>query len=111
MASDRLEVESLAATDADKRILRCSGPLILSTLFALQDKISAESSRHVILDLTNVSYIDSAGLGALIRAHVSLKRDGRTLSLAGVSEKARALLEMTDAVKIFPIYPTAADAK
>jgi anti-sigma B factor antagonist len=111
MFDQTLLVESLAANAGDQRILRCSGPLVISTLFTFRDAIRAESARHIIVDLTEVPYVDSAGLGALIQAYISLKRDARTLALAGLNERANALLEMTNVSQLFRIYRTLAEAK
>jgi anti-sigma B factor antagonist len=111
MKDNRLQVEALDAPGGDTRILRCSGPLINSTLSTLQDLIRAEAARRIIVDMTEVPYIDSAGLGELIRAHVSLLNSGRALSLAGINNRVREVLALTHVLAIFSIFPTAADVK
>ena len=51
----------------------------LTTLFDFQAAVRAEKSPTVILDLSQVPYIDSAGLGSVVNAHVSCARSGRRL--------------------------------
>lgn len=60
---------------------------------------------HVLVDLEGVTFIDSAGLGALVSALKTLRTQGGSLSLCAPSEQIRTLLEITSLNKIFPIYP------
>jgi anti-sigma B factor antagonist len=71
-----------------------------------QGKVLAEMAPALILDLSEVPYVDSAGLGSLVRAQVSRQRAGRRLALAGVNERARALLQMTNLESLFQIFPS-----
>jgi anti-sigma B factor antagonist len=55
----------------------------------------------MLLDLTQVPYIDSAGVGALVGAYVRHNKDGHTLTLAGVNERVRNILKGTRVEQFF----------
>jgi anti-sigma B factor antagonist len=111
MSDQSLRVENLEGSRVGHRILRLTGPLILSNLFEFQGLVRAEKAPVVIIDLTQVPYIDSAGIGALMGAHVSRQRDGRRLALAGVSQRVQQTLEITRVFEFLSVYPSVAEAE
>ena len=105
MADEPLRMENLDGSQAGSRILRLSGPLTLSNLFQFQALIRAEKAAVLIVDLTNVPYIDSAGIGSLMGAYVSRQKDSRRLALVGVNQRVRHALEITGVFQFLSIYP------
>lgn len=65
----------------------------------------ADKAAVVIIDLAQVPYIDSAGIGALMGAYVSRQRDGRMLALVGVNQRVQQALEITRVLQFFSVYP------
>jgi anti-sigma B factor antagonist len=59
--------------------------------------------RHILLDLEHVDYLDSAGLGELVRSHVTVRGHGRTLKLVKPSAGVLRLLQMTRLDRVFEI--------
>jgi anti-anti-sigma regulatory factor len=57
------------------RILRLSGPLTLADLFKFQHSARAETQGSILIDLAGVPYMDSAGLGAVLRVMASCNPD------------------------------------
>jgi len=80
--------------------LRLIGPLTISTLYEFQN-IVRTSAGSMVLDFTQVPYVDSAGVGALVGAYVRHNRDGHTLTLAGVNERVRNILKGTRVEQFF----------
>jgi anti-anti-sigma factor len=76
-------------------ILTLEGPFTLSNMFQLQGDLRALKPPCLIMDMTSVPYMDSAGLGVIMNYFVSAQGAGRKFFLAGVSDRLRALLEMT----------------
>lgn len=111
MADQPLQVENLEGSRAGHRILRLTGPLTLSNLFQFQAQVRAEKAPVLIIDLTNVPYIDSAGIGSLMGAHVSRQKNGHSLTLAGVSKRVKDALEVTRVLQFFAFYPSVAEAE
>ena len=69
-----------------------------------------ENQKKVIFDLTEVTYLDSSGIGILMMCHAKLKKAGGALRIAGARGMVEETLELTSVNKIVRLYPTAADA-
>ena len=76
-------------------ILTLEGPFTLGNMFELQAEMRTLKPACLIMDLTSVPYMDSAGLGVIMNYFVSAQSGGRKFFVAGVSDRIRALLEMT----------------
>jgi len=111
MPQEPLIIEDSPGPRPGQRILRLTGPLVMTTLFDFQAKVRADNSRTLILDFTQVPYVDSAGIGALVGAYVTHQKDGRTLSLVGVSPRVHNALQVTQVEKFFRFFPTLAEAE
>jgi len=59
---------------------------------------------NVIVDLSDVSYIDSSGVASLVEALQASKKNGSQFSLAAVSEPTRRLLELARLDKVFTLH-------
>jgi len=66
---------------------------------------------RLILDLQNIDYIDSAGLGALVHAYTSCRVRNTRLVLVRVAGKNRELLTITKLLTVFDVYETTLDAE
>jgi len=111
MPSDKLVVESLPGSNAGESIVKLTGPLVLNNLFGFQDKMQQQTANLTLLDLKGVPYVDSAGLGSLVKFFVSYKRHGRKLILIAPSEQVQSLMSMTKVETLFEIYPSIAAAE
>jgi anti-sigma B factor antagonist len=67
-------------------------------------------SKRILLDLAEVSSLDSSGLGELVSAYARAHRFGGELKLLNLSPRVFGLLEMTKLVTIFEIFETEPDA-
>ena len=77
MPQEALSIEDLPGSKPGHRILRLNGALLLSNVFAFQATVRADTSTTLIIDFTNVPYIDSAGIGALVGGYVTRQHSGR----------------------------------
>jgi len=106
MPHEPLHIEDLGGTHEGRRVLCLKGPLIISNLFQFQSIVRNDSSNFLILDLTQVPFVDSAGIGALVGAYVT-HDEGRRLALAGVTERVRNALHVAHVKQFFQFYETA----
>jgi anti-sigma B factor antagonist len=104
MPQEPLVIEDFPGPKDGQRILRLTGPLVLTTLFDFQAKVRADDSRALLLDFTNVPYVDSAGIGALVGAYVTHQKDGRSLYLVGVSQRVKDALKVTRVQQFFNFF-------
>jgi len=100
MRDEPLTIEDLGLQN-QKRVLKLSGPLTISTLFEFQTLVRTNSSASLVIDFTNVPYIDSAGVGALVGAYVRHQKEGHSVTLAGVNDRVRGTLKVTQVDKFF----------
>ncbi len=111
MPQEPLAIEDLPGPKDGQRILRLTGPLTMSTLFDFQSRVRTDTSRVLMLDFTNVPYVDSAGIGALVGAYVTHQKDGRSLYLIGVSERVHSALKVTRVEQFFRFVDSATAAE
>lgn len=111
MPQEPLVIEDLAGPNAGQRTFRLAGPITISNLFDFQAKVRADKSHTLILDFSNVPYIDSAGIGALVGAYVTHQKDGRKLFLVGVNDRLHNALKVTHVEQFFRFFPTLAEAE
>ena len=111
MPQEPLHIEDVNGTHAGQRILRLSGPILISNFFEFQALVRADTSRTLILDLTQVPYIDSAGIGALVGAYVNHQKEGRDLALAGVTKRVRDAMQVTRVEQFFRFFDSVGAAE
>jgi len=69
-----------------------------------------EGHTRVVVDLGNVGFVDSQGLGALISGLKVLRHEQGTLKLANLSEPVEAVLRITRLLRVFDVQPSVEDA-
>jgi len=92
-------------------ILRPVGPLTLQSVFQFQSAARAESERPIVVDLTEVPYMDSVGLGSILGVFASCQRTRRGFAVAGVAARVRTLFEVAKADRIIVVCDTAEAAE
>jgi len=92
-------------------VLRLAGRLAIETVPGFLAAARKETATVLILDMGDLEYIDSSGVGALLQIHVSLAKSNRQMVLASVPEKARMVLEIARLQSIFPMYSSVAIAE
>jgi anti-sigma B factor antagonist len=110
MRADPLNIEDLSGPQDGQRILRLTGPIVINNMFQFQSMVRANTSRNLILDMSAVPYVDSAGVGALMGAYVTHQKEGRSLSLVGVNQRIRGTLEVTHVEKFFRYFNSVEEA-
>jgi anti-sigma B factor antagonist len=109
---DPLAIERKSGKSPDTLIFQLTGPVTLRNLFGLQDQLrSGEVPRAVILDLSGVPYMDSAGMGAIVNYYVFCQNRGVKLVVAGVSSRVMELFKMTRVDSVLTLAPTTETAE
>src|SRR5579872_3186754 len=88
------------------KVVEFDGPITLNNIFHIKDHLKEVTTPLVVMDLAKVAYVDSAGIGVLVHAHVSAENRGAKLALAGVGPRPQAVMEVTRVWNVFKIYPT-----
>jgi len=70
----------------------------------------AEGKKQIVLDMKNIDYIDSSGLGALVAAHLGANTQGAAMRLCNLGRKFGKVLQLTKLMTVFQVYSTEAAA-
>jgi anti-sigma B factor antagonist len=95
-------------------VLALEGRVVLgeeSTL--LREKVKgllSQGKKKIVLNMSNVTFIDSAGLGTLVAAHSSAKTQGAALKLCHLGAKFQEVLQITKLITVFDVEKTEANA-
>lgn len=98
----------------DVTVLDLTGRLVLeegdSVLRDCLGRLVEEGRLRIVLNIGDVSYIDSCGIGVLIAKFVSFRRKGGDVRLLHVTARSRHLLEISKLVNVFRMFESEADA-
>jgi len=75
-----------------------------STLRETIRGLVAKGQKKILLNLGEVSYIDSSGIGELVSAFTTVTNNGGTLKLLGLTKRVKDLLQITKLYTVFDIY-------
>ena len=104
--SGRPENLKIEALDSPRgaRNLKLTGAFTIQTLFEFQTLARQEAARPIIVDITHVPYMDSAGLGCVISVFAACQRTNRGFAIIGVSERIRTLFGVTHVDGLLPTF-------
>jgi anti-sigma B factor antagonist len=100
MASNPASISELVLTTdrtSTETTVRCTGRITSDTATTLKTTIKPlfSESKSVVLDLTNVSYMDSSGLGTIVGLYVSAKAANSQLKLINLNQRLKELFSIT----------------
>ena len=99
---------------SDVTILDLSGKMTLGEgdemLKQAINTLLAAGNKKLVLNLENVPYIDSAGLGEVVRTHTTVSRQGGSLKLLNLTKRIEDLLSITKLLTVFDTYDSEAEA-
>jgi anti-sigma B factor antagonist len=99
----------------DVTIVEISGDITMSKGgdVRIKDKVQSllqQGQRKLLLDLGNVSYVDSAGLGQLVQVYTTTSHHGGALKLMRVTKRLQDLLVLTKLLTVFETYDSEDEA-
>jgi anti-sigma B factor antagonist len=106
MQPAQLDLEKLAASNGSNLVTRLSGKLSLETVHNFIQTLRPEPAAHLVLDMSGVSFLDSAGVGALVSLFVHRRNNGQSFAIAGLTQQGMAVLQVAGLVKLLPNFPT-----
>ena len=89
--------------DGDGAVVKCHGRLVAGTAdeFYQEVKPLLPEVKRVVVDLADLTYVDSMGLGVLVRSYTSARQAGCELKLLHLGKQLRNLLKMTNLLSVF----------
>ena len=93
----------------DITVARLIGSANMVSASALQDELFTlleQNPRHLVLDLSQLAFISSVGLGGIIAAHLRCRKNNSTMAMAAPSADILELLQVTNLTRLFPVHRT-----
>ena len=99
----RLDLEKQTSSSADIRVIRLTGKLRLETVHEFISAMRSEPVSLLVLDMS-ISFLDSAGVGALVALFVSRRNNHKKLALAAFVQQGIAVLHVSGLIDLLPVY-------
>ena len=89
--------------DGDTAVVKCHGRLVAGTTEELYQDVKhlLPQLKLVVIDLQDLTYVDSMGLGALVRLYSTAKQTGCEFKLLHLGKQLRNVLKMTNLLSVF----------
>ncbi len=96
-----LQIETVKSPE--ETLVRCSGRINSATAPDLQSAVRSmiPHTKRVVLDLTDVSYMDSSGLGAIVGIYLTARRQECQLKLINLNQRVKELFRLTKLAAVF----------
>lgn len=105
----KMEVKTVSGVT----VVSCVGRIVFgdeAAALRAELKKTLTTSKKLILNLSDVNYIDSGGLGTLVGVYSSARAAGADIKLAGLTQRVRDVLAITKLVTVFEVYDTEQEA-
>ena len=108
-----MELSLANRTEGDKTVLSVGGEIDVYTAPKLREQIVAlveEGHYHLVVDMEDVEFLDSTGLGVLVGGLKRVRAHDGSLRLVCTQERILKIFRITGLTKVFPIHATVAEA-
>jgi len=110
MSPITLDLEKNADSNDRTTVYHAKGKLSLETVSGFVQQLRPDVSPTLVLDMSGVNFLDSAGVGALVSLFVNRRNQGKVLALAALPPQAKAVVMVAGLHNMLPIYATVEDA-
>jgi anti-sigma B factor antagonist len=107
MKASTRQVDGITIVDLSGRITLGEGSVVLRD--TIRDVVS-QGNKKILLNLGDVTYIDSSGIGELVSAYTSVRNQGGDLKLLNLTKKVHDLLQITKLYTVFDVKDDEATA-
>ena len=107
MKASTRQVDGVTIVDLSGRITLGEGSVVLRDAVK---QLSSQGHKKILLNLGDVSYIDSSGIGELVSAYTSVRNAGGDLKLLNLTKKVHDLLQITKLYTVFDVQEDEASA-
>lgn len=89
--------------DGDAAVVKCHGRLVAGTTEELYQEVKhlLPQTKLLVIDLADLTYVDSMGLGTLVRLYASSRQEGCEFKLLHLGKQLRNVLKMTNLLSVF----------
>jgi anti-sigma B factor antagonist len=105
-----LSLETEVSPQPGLKIIALVGSLTLETVAGFNSTLREETSPVLLLNLSKLEWLDSAGVGALVQLLVRRAKGKSALALAGLSPRNHGVLDVAHVLNLFSVFPASDDA-
>ena len=109
MQPTKLEIAKLPATNGTL-VGKLTGKLSLETVSGFLQDLRQVDAEKLVLDMSGISFLDSAGVGALVQIFVHRRAKSQKFALAALTPQGNAVMQVSGLVKLLPTFPTVEEA-
>jgi anti-sigma B factor antagonist len=106
----KIELDRQPGGTAALAVFSPKGKLSLETVNEFIQTLRPEPAQHLILDMSGVAFLDSAGVGALVSLFVNRRNHGKSFALASLAPQSAAVVTVAGLQNLLPIHKTLQDA-
>jgi len=106
----KLELDKQPSSNETFTIYKATGKLSLETVNEFIQKLRPEPATHLILDMSGVNFMDSAGVGSLVSIFVHRRNQAKTFALAALTPQGTAVVMVAGLQNLLPVFKTVEEA-
>ena len=91
-------------------VARLSGKLSLETVTGFLQETRSIAAEAMVLDMSGVTFLDSAGVGALVQLFVHRRNHSKKLAVAALTTQGMAVMQVAGLTKLLPTFATVEEA-
>ena len=110
MNTEPLDLLRQDGSNSQLAVFKLQGKLSLETVSNFLQTMRPERAPELVLDMSGVNFLDSAGIGALAQLFVHRRGRGQKFALAALTQQAKAVMEVAGLLKLLPAYASVTDA-
>jgi len=105
-----MDLEKLSVSNEKRMVTRVNGKLTLETVHQFLQTMRAEPAQQLLLDMSGVPFVDSAGVGALVQIYVHRRNAGKSFAIAALTKQGNAVMQVAGLTKLLPIHSSVEEA-
>lgn len=111
MEPAKLNVQLKESSNGTPSVAKLDGRLVLETVSEFLQTMRPQESPNLVLDMSGVSFLDSAGVGALVQLFVHRRNQGKKFALVSLTGQGTAVMQVSGLMKLLPIFSSVAEAE
>ncbi len=109
MQPPKLDIAQIPTSNGTM-VAQLTGKLSLETVSVFLQELRQVEAAKLILNMSGVAFLDSAGVGALVQLFVHRKSKSQKFALAALTPQGVAVMQVSGLVKLLPTFPTVEEA-
>ena len=106
----KLDVQVQETHNGSPAVAKLAGKLVLETVNQFLQTMRKNGAAGLVLDMSEVSFLDSAGVGALVQLFVHRRNQSQKFALAALTSQGMAVMQVAGLTKLMPVFTSVAEA-